>query len=67
MANETLTANLAGIIEDIEAESLMILNDLVEGGILSMVRRADTEGERGNTVDFPHDGAVAASDVSEVA
>lgn len=67
MANETLTANLAGIIEDIEAESLMILNDLVEGGILSMVRRVDTEGKQGKTVDFPQYGAVASSDVAEVA
>jgi len=65
MANETLSANIAGIIDDIQADALMKLQDTV--GILDIVRWVDTEGEQGKTVDFPIYAAVSSSDVSQVA
>tara|TARA_R100000808_G_scaffold8129_1_gene23136 strand:- start:1277 stop:2134 length:858 start_codon:yes stop_codon:yes gene_type:complete len=64
MANETLSANIAGLVDDIQAESLMKLQDTA--GILDAVRWIDTEGESGKTVDFPIYGTVASSDVNEV-
>ena len=65
MANETLTAQIPGIIEDIQAETLIILQDTL--GVQEMVRVRDTEGEAGKTVDFPAYGQVTSSDVATVA
>jgi len=65
MANETLSANIAGLVDDIQAESLMKLQDTA--GILDIVRWIDSSGEKGKTVDFPIYGTVTSGDVSEVA
>jgi len=65
MANETLTAQIPGIIEDIQAEALLIMQDTA--GVLDLVRVRDTEGEAGKTVDFPIYGQVASSAVAIVA
>lgn len=65
MSNETLTANLSGIIQDIQAETYMKLNQTC--GILDTVRTKDSEGQKGKTVDFPAYANVGSSDVSQVA
>jgi hypothetical protein len=65
MANETLTSGIAGLIDEINAEALVILQDLA--GVLDVVRWIDTEGEQGKTLDFPIYGTVASSDVAQVA
>lgn len=65
MANETLATNLAGIIQDIQAEVLYRLQN--EAGILETVRWVDTTGEPGTTLDFPIYGTVTSSDVTQVA
>lgn len=65
MANETTSTNLAGLVDDIQGESLMILQD--NAGLLELVRYVDTMGIPGKTYDFPIYGAVASSDVTQVA
>lgn len=65
MANETLLTNIPALIDEIKAAAMYRLNQ--HAGILDVVRRVDTAGKPGSTVNFPIFGAVASSDVSEVA
>jgi len=65
MANETLSAQIAGIVIDIEADVQYILNH--QNPILDLVRTKDTQGIPGKTVDFPAYGAIASSDVNSTA
>lgn len=65
MAYETLSSNIAGIIQDIQSEVIYQLQH--EAGILETVRWRDTLGQPGKTLDFPIYGTVTSSDVSEVA
>ena len=65
MANETTTTSLAGLVDDIQGESLMILQD--NAGLLDTVRHVDTMGQPGKTYDFPIYGAVTSADVTQVA
>lgn len=65
MANETTTTSVAGLIDDIGGKSIMLLNRNV--GILDVVDHVSTIGIAGKTYDFAKYGAVASSDVSEVA
>ena len=65
MANETLTTNIAGIIQAIQAETYFKFNNTI--GIMDCVRVIDTVGAAGKTVDFPKYANVASSDVTQVA
>ena len=62
MANETLLTNVAGLVPDIKAETLMILQD--QAGILDTLRVRDASSVPGSTVDFPVYGTVASGDVT---
>jgi len=62
MANETLLTNIAGLVPDIKAETLFILQN--NAGILETVRMKDISGQPGSTVDFPIYGQVASSYVT---
>jgi len=65
MSNETTSTSLAGLVEDISGESIMILQD--NAGLLELVRHVDTMGTPGKTYDFPIFGEVASTDVTQVA
>lgn len=65
MANETTSTTLAGLVDDIQGESLMILQDTA--GLQELVRTVDTVGTPGKTYDFPIYGAVTSADVTQVA
>ena len=65
MANETTSTSLAGLVDDIQGESLMILQD--NAGLTESVRAVDTMGTPGKTYDFPIYGAVTSADVTQVA
>jgi hypothetical protein len=65
MANESTTTSLAGLVDDIQGESLMILQD--NAGLQELVRSVDTMGTPGKTYDFPIYGAVTSADVTQVA
>jgi hypothetical protein len=62
MTNETLLTNIAGLVPEIKAEALMILQDTA--GILDTVRIVDAANAPGSTVDFPVFGTVTSSDVA---
>jgi hypothetical protein len=62
MGNETLLTNIAGLVPEIKAEALMILQDTA--GILDTVRIVDAANAPGSTVDFPVFGTVNSSDVA---
>lgn len=62
MANETLLTNIAGLVPDIKAETLMILQD--QAGILETVRVKDASAMPGSTIDFPVYGTVTSADVA---
>jgi len=65
MANETTSTSLAGLVEDISGEAIMILQD--NAGLLELVRHVDTMGKPGKTYDFPIFGEVDSDDVTQVA
>ena len=65
MANETSTTDITGLVEDIKAEVIFVLNRTI--GITQCVTWRDTEGQPGNTLDFPKYGAAASSNVTTVA
>jgi len=65
MANETKTTDITGLVEDIKAEVIFVLNRTI--GITQCVTWRDTAGSPSNTLDFPKYGAAASSDVTTVA
>lgn len=64
MANETLSTQLAGLIQDIQSEVIYRFNALC--GVKDVVRWKDTTGKPGTTADFPVYSQVESSDVEEV-
>lgn len=65
MANETFTAQVAGLIEEVQAEAIFKFNQ--HAGILTAVNWVDIENEQAKAVDFPIYNAVTSSDVAETA
>jgi len=65
MSNESTTTSLAGLVDDIQGEAIMLLQD--NAGLLEAVRHVDTVGIPGSTFDFTVFGEVASSDVTQVA
>ena len=64
MANETKTTDITGLIQDIKAEVIFVLNRTI--GITDCVLWRDTASGPSNTLDFPKYNGAASSDVSTV-